>query len=259
MIRSNYMFNLKIRPWPIILSIFSLNFITSLLIFIKFFNINCLLIRIVIILLSTILWWKDWSSEQIKKGMLFINLENSIKIAIILFITSEVILFLRIFWRYFHYKLSPVIEIRIKWPPIIIFRFNATPIIRTSILLTSRITVTIRHELITKNIINKIKIYIIISILLGFIFRFFQLLEYKNSFFSISDSNFGTVFYILTGLHGIHVIIGFIFLSLNLMKLKKITIVKIYSVSIEIRLWYWHFVDLIWIFLFYLIYYKNRI
>lgn len=84
-----------------------------------------------------------------------------------------------------------------------------------------------------------------------------QYSEYKNSFFSIRDSSYGTVFFILTGFHGIHVIIGTIFLIFRLKKSIKIEYRR-EILRFEIASWYWHFVDVVWLFLYFFVYYLNN-
>lgn len=144
---------------------------------------------------------------------MFFNLEAGVKFAFILFILSEVFFFFSFFWAYFHFYLSPVLDLGYSWPPyfILIFNFINIPLLNSLILLSSGVSVTLSHYFLIKGSLW-FKFFLIITFVLGLFFSFFQYLEYRNSFFSISDSSFGTRFFVLTGFHGIHVLVGTFFL-----------------------------------------------
>lgn len=256
----NYYIILNRSPWPIILILGSLNLFLGLSLTIKFIR-KILILNLIVLTVCCFIWWIDYSTELNKYGQDLKNLREISKNSIILFIISEVILFFSLFWRYFRFFLSPIIEIGETWPPNIIeiFDWIIIPMINTIILLLSRVTLTIRHhnlfEIKNYKSFNK---NLITTIILGITFTLLQSLEYKESFFSLNDSRFGRTFYILTGLHGSHVIIGSIFLTAVLIHLSQINPRIINYIRIELASWYWHFVDLVWIFVYYFLYYLNK-
>ena len=134
----------------------------------------------------------------------------------ILFIASEVMFFFSFFWGYFHFALSPAIEIGCIWPPygIQVFNYLHVPLYNTFVLLLSGVCVTWTHnEVVLKNSKNKFNTYfsLILTLLLAIHFTYWQLNEYIMSSFNIADSVYGSIFFMATGFHGIHVILGLYF------------------------------------------------
>lgn len=182
-----------------------------------------------------------------------------------LFIISEVIIFISLFWRYIHnaYTINPFIGNF--WPPKGITPSNPTRIIifGTSILLSSRIIIMIRHNiLIKKNFKIKNLIYIIITIIIGIIFIDIQVIEISNLLiklkFNFNDSIFRNSFLFTTSLHATHVIIGLLGLIISNYIVKKNINNIIMIITFETRIWYWHFVDYVWVIVFTIFYYLNR-
>lgn len=257
--KSHYFLELQIRPWPIISTLISGNLFFRIYLLFKYNENYNLIISLIIIILTSHKWWKNYRIEYNILGIGNFNSEKTIKKAFILFIFSEILLFFSFFWAYFHFYSSPVIELGLTWPPysLIIFNFTNVPLINTLILLTSGITITLSHLYLNIGQTKKIKNFLIITITLGVLFRIFQLIEYKRSFFNIRDCNFGSRFFILTGFHGIHVLIGTIFLFYNFNQLIKTCTEKKNYIRLDLSAWYWHFVDVVWIFLYFLVYYLN--
>lgn len=153
--------------------------------------------------------------------------------------------------------LSPDIWFGSIWPPINILSFNPyrVPLLNTIILLSSGVTITISHyNLLIEKLKNRIK-YLFYTILLGIIFTLFQFIEYNEAIFNISDSVYGSIFFIITGFHGLHVLIGTLFLIYNIYLIKNLDYSFNHHFCFEAAAWYWHFVDVIWLFLFILVYY----
>lgn len=164
--------------------------------------------------------------------------------------------FLSFFWAFFHNFLSPRIEIGRNWPPKILKIFNPynIPLLNTIILLRSGITITWSHYIILIEKFNKIKNSLITTILLGIYFSLLQYIEYTESLFNISDSIYGRIFFLITGFHGIHVIIGTIFIISTFLRLTKSHFSKLHHFGFEASSWYWHFVDVIWLFVYIFLY-----
>lgn len=245
----------SISPWPILLS-FSL--INNLFITINWFNnLNYFyFITIPCSLLCIFQWWRDIIRESTYQGSHTLNVYKGLRIGIILFITSEVLFFFSFFWAYFHSSLSPSIEIGQLWPPYNIIPFNPydIPLINTIILISSGLTITWSHHSIILINFKERKKSLFITIILGLYFSSLQIYEYYESPFTISDSIYGSTFFIATGFHGLHVIIGTIFLLICLYRLNKLHFSSSHHFGFEAAAWYWHFVDVVWLFLFISIY-----
>jgi len=254
---SNHPFHLvNFSPWPLIGAIRVLTLVTGIIKWFHQYNINLLILGIIITLLTIYQWWRDISRERTFQGLHTISVINGLKWGIILFIVSEILFFFSFFWRFFHSRLSPTIELGINWPPLGIFSFNPLqiPLLNTIILLTSGISVTWAHHRLRENNYSQTNIRLIITILLGIYFTILQSYEYIEASFSIADSIYGATFFIATGFHGIHVLIGTIFLLICLLRQKNFHFSSYHHFGFEAAAWYWHFVDIVWLFLYISIY-----
>lgn len=255
--KTHHFFLLNLRPWPIISRVSSFNLLISLIIFLKFNNTYCFLFSLVNVTISSFFWWVAYRSEFNLEGKNSLTLEKGIKLRIILFISSEVFFFFSFFWSYFHYFLSPNIELGLRWPPVNIefFDFLGVPLINTLVLIGSGLTVTVRHFYLIRGSKKNTNFWLMFTIRLGLLFSYLQFVEYSNSFFSIRDGRFGTSFFMLTGFHGLHVLIGSIFLTTTLIRSIFISSATGNFLRFELSSWYWHFVDVVWIFLYCFLYY----
>jgi len=181
---------------------------------------------------------------------------KGLKWGIILFITSEVLFFFSFFWAFFHSSLSPTFETGLLWPPTGISPFNAfqVPLLNTIILLSSGVSVTWAHHAILENNFSQTFQSLMITIFLGVYFTSLQALEYWEASFSFSDSVYGSTFFIATGFHGIHVIIGTTFLLICWVRHSSRLFSRTHHFGFEAAAWYWHFVDVVWLFLYISIY-----
>lgn len=244
------------RPWPLIRS-FSVFFIIIGVINWLRINFNYLLILNFILLFFVIFqWWRDVVRERTLQGNHTLKVLRGLQMGIILFIVSEIIFFLSFFWAYFHLFLSPRVEVGSYWPPIKIIVFNPynVPLLNTLILLRSGVRITWGHYIILRKKYNESNFRILLTVILGILFTFFQYLEYRESYFSISDSSYGRIFFIATGFHGIHVLIGTVFIFISLNRINKIHFSEFHHFGFEAASWYWHFVDVVWLFLYIFIY-----
>lgn len=206
------------------------------------------------------LWWRDIIREGSFENRHTREVLKGLKLGIILFITSEIFFFLRFFWAFFHSSLSPDIFIGQIWPCQGIKTFNpiAIPLINTLILLRSGISLTASHHSIILGIKKKSILYLSLTVFLGIYFSILQYIEYKEASFSISDSVYGSCFFIATGFHGLHVLIGTIFLIVCLIRLIKKHFSSNHHFGFEAAAWYWHFVDVVWLFLYICIYWFGK-
>jgi cytochrome c oxidase subunit 3 len=174
----------------------------------------------------------------------------------LLFIISEIFFFLAFFWAFFHSSFNPSPVIGGVWPPVYLTSLNlwGIPYLNTLILLASSGTITLVHHLLVEGFKSASITLFFITILLAVIFTFLQLFEYKTSPFTISDGIYGSTFYMATGFHGFHVFIGTCFLYICLERLCLNHFTKEHHFGFEAAAWYWHFVDVVWLFLFVTIY-----
>nr|QLD97172.1 cytochrome c oxidase subunit 3 [Ixodes rubicundus] len=239
-------------PWPFTSCISSLMLTISTILMLHF-SFSFMIFLTLMILLSTLFqWWRDVSREASFQGWHSSNVILGLKLGMILFIVSEIFFFISFFWAFFHSSLSPNIEIGSMWPPKNILPFNPfeIPLLNTTILISSGISVSwTHHSIINKNYKEAFN-SLLITITLGLTFTILQGWEYYQAQFSMSDSIFGSTFFMTTGFHGIHVIIGTLFLIVSLIRINKNLISSSHHFGFEAAAWYWHFVDVVWLFLF---------
>lgn len=244
------------RPWPLIASNAGLCLVLSGLSWVNKVNRYCTIISISILIIVSFSWWRDVHRESTWQGNHSEVVMNGLKTGIVLFILSEVLFFASFFWAFFHRRISPTIELGQRWPPVSIKSFNPIriPLLNTILLLSSGVTVTWAHHEILKGNIRKTKTSLSTTIILGAVFTALQGFEYMEAPFCIADSVFGSTFFMATGFHGMHVIIGSVFLLVSLTRFTKINASPQHIVGFECAAWYWHFVDVVWLFLYSIMY-----
>nr|YP_010426346.1 cytochrome c oxidase subunit III [Neucentropus mandjuricus]USL48461.1 cytochrome c oxidase subunit III [Neucentropus mandjuricus] len=253
----NHPFHLvNYSPWPLTGSMGTMIMMMGITKMFHKFNFQLMFIGIIIIILTMFQWWRDIIRESTYQGYHNKEVNMNMKWGMALFILSEVMFFLSFFWAFFHSSLSPTIDIGMNWPPKNIETFNPfqIPLLNSIILISSGITVTWTHYSILKNNKNKSVISLMITIFLGIYFTLIQSMEYNEATFSLNDSVYGTTFFVTTGFHGLHVIIGTTMLSICLIRLIKNQFSSDHHFGLEASIWYWHFVDVIWLFLFVFMY-----
>ena len=246
-------------PWPMNMSVSLFNvtvlgaFVFHSILKIKIFVFYALFI----IIYCMSLWFRDVISEGTYLGDHTLAVQKGLNMGIALFIISEALFFLAIFWAFFHSALSPTIELGAQWPPMGIQSINPfeLPLLNTILLLSSGVTVTYSHHSLIGGFRGPALYGLIFTAALAIIFTGFQDIEYNVSSFTISDGTFSSCFYFGTGFHGLHVIIGTAFLSVGLWRLLAYHLTENHHLGFEGAILYWHFVDVVWIFLYISIYY----
>nr|YP_010167694.1 cytochrome c oxidase subunit III [Anthocharis scolymus]QRW37678.1 cytochrome c oxidase subunit 3 [Anthocharis scolymus] len=243
-------------PWPFTGAIGSMTLVTGLVKWFHNFNMNLLILGYFIIILTMYQWWRDVCREGTYQGKHTILVSKGLRWGMILFIISEIFFFISFFWAFFHSSLAPNIELGTMWPPMSIIPFNPfqIPLLNTIILITSGLTVTWAHHALMNNNFSQTSQSLFITILLGFYFSMLQTFEYYEAPFTISDSVYGSTFFMATGFHGLHVIIGTIFLLTCFIRLINNHFSSTHHFGFEAAAWYWHFVDVVWLFLYISIY-----
>lgn len=257
MINHNHPFHLvDFRPWPFTGAIGSITLVVGIIKWFHEFNLNLFFLGYIIIIITIYQWWRDICREGTFQGKHTILVSKGLRWGIILFIISEIFFFLSFFWAFFHRSLNPNIEIGIIWPPIGIITFNPfkIPLLNTIILISSGVSVTWAHHALLNNNSKQTTQGLFITIILGIYFSIIQIYEYIEAPFSIADRIYGSTFFMATGFHGLHVIIGTIFLTICLFRQMNNHFSKNHHFGFEAAAWYWHFVDVVWLFLYIFIY-----
>lgn len=213
-------------------------------------------ITLLIVTVSMICWFKDVVREGTYLGNHTLLVQQGLKYGMILFIVSEVLFFTGFFWTYFHAAIAPNIELGSLWPPqgIAVLSPLEVPLLNTILLLTSGILATWGHHALKNKDYVETRNALIITIVLGLIFTGYQALEYEEAMFTIADSVYGSIFFLATGFHGMHVIVGTALIIGSLVRVLLNHFTWNHHVGLEAALWYWHFVDVVWIFLYIFVY-----
>jgi cytochrome c oxidase subunit 3 len=209
-------------------------------------------------------WWRDVINEAEHKGDHTRVVQIHHRYGMILFIASEVMFFVAWFWAYFNSALFPadvhqVVRTELfggVWPPKGIETFDPwhLPLLNTLILLTSGTTVTWAHHALLHGDRDSLKKGLWCTVILGLLFTCVQAYEYSHAHFAFSGNVYGATFFMATGFHGAHVIIGTIFLIVCLARAYAGHFTPKQHLGFEFAAWYWHFVDVVWLFLFACIY-----
>jgi len=246
-------------PWPLYtsLSLLSLT-LNSALAMHNFANAYVFTyIGLFLVVSSMTLWFRDIIAEGTFLGNHTLAVQKGLNLGVILFIVSELMFFVAIFWAFFHSALTPTVELGAQWPPMGIDPINPfeLPLLNTIILLSSGATVTYSHHALIQGDRAGAIYGAIATVVLAIVFTAFQGVEYSVSSFTISDGAFGSCFYFGTGFHGFHVIIGTIFIGVGLWRIYAYHLTDNHHLGFEGGILYWHFVDVVWLFLYVSIYY----
>jgi len=243
-------------PWPILGS-FSVSLLVSGLVF-SWSNHGTILLWVGLLSLATscFFWWSNIISESTFLGAHTTRVQTGLRLGIGLFIVSEIFFFLGFFWAYLHCSLSPNVELGSCWPPLGLCSLNAfhVPLLSTVVLLSSGATVTWSQSALSSGSSSSALTGLVITVSLGAFFTLLQGFEYHIRPFNISDGAYGSCFYLATGFHGLHVIIGTLFLLVRLSRLVKRHFSPARHLGFVFACWYWHFVDVVWILLYVIIY-----
>nr|AHB23656.1 cytochrome c oxidase subunit III [Idris sp. MM-2013] len=247
-----------LSPWPLITSLNILSMMISMTMMFNLKSKNLLFLSIILIILCSYQWWRDVIRESSFQGFHTPNVMEGLKFGMIMFIISEVFFFISFFWSYFHMFLSPSIQIGSIWPPMglkfMLINPYQLPLLNTIILISSGMFLTWSHYAIIKMKFTIAKEMMKLTTYFGMIFTLIQIHEYFEASFSIFMSNYGTTFFVMTGFHGIHVIIGTIFIIISYNRMNWLQFSNLHHLGFEASAWYWHFVDVVWLFLFLFIY-----
>lgn len=247
-----------ISPWPLVTSFALLALTTSAVGYFHGVELGgyAVLTSIISVVGAIILWFRDVAAEGSLGGHHSFAVQRSLNYGVLLFIVSEIFFFVSIFWAFFHSALSPTVELGNQWPPAGIETLNAfeVPLLNTLILLSSGASLTYAHHALIQGNRKATIIGFIVTLILAVSFTGYQALEYYEAPFTISDGIYGSTFYMGTGFHGAHVIIGTLFLLVAFFRILNYSLTDHHHLGFESAALYWHFVDVVWLFLWVSIY-----
>lgn len=244
-------------PWPFLTAVSLGALLTSLVSYFQYnsWSLFYLVVCFFCLSFSVFFWIHDVIIES-KVGCHTKLVQKGLRFGMFLFIISEVMFFVSFFWAFFHFSLSPSVFLFCVWPPIGITTIDpwGIPFLNTIILLSSGVTLTTSHRAILANKKTLAKFFLLLTLFYGFFFTLLQLYEYISCPFNINDSVYGSIFFLSTGFHGLHVIIGTVFLLFCYLLMQKRYYTIKRHLSFECGAYYWHFVDVVWLFLFITVY-----
>jgi len=201
-------------------------------------------------------WWRGVIHEAFVEKAYTPPVKLGLRYGMGLFISSEVMFFVAFFWAYYSAALFPPAILGGVWPPADIPTANpfGMPLLMTAILLSSGVAVTSAHHAVLREDRRGLLRGLLLTVLLGLSFTLCQAYEYAHADFSLSSGMFGSTFFMATGFHGLHVIIGTLFLGVCLWRAARGQFKADGHFGLTAAAWYWHFVDVVWLFLFVSIY-----
>ncbi|MAZ07231.1 MAG: cytochrome c oxidase subunit 3 [Rickettsiales bacterium] len=253
-------------PWPLVTGISALILAWGFIQFMHEEKTLLFYLGSIAVGVSCILWWRDVILESEQGGFHNKVVQIGLRYGMIFFIASEVMFFSAWFWAFFDVAFYPgensaeligrQESLGGVFPPenVELIPPFGIPLLNTFILLASGGTVTWAHHALRQNDQKNFMIFLFLTILLGIIFTGFQAFEYQHATFSIDEGIYPSTFYMATGFHGAHVIIGTIFLIVCFIRGLRSGMNPKKHLGFEFAAWYWHFVDVVWLFLFTFVY-----
>nr|QXT43884.1 cytochrome c oxidase subunit III [Craspedacusta sowerbii]QXT43899.1 cytochrome c oxidase subunit III [Craspedacusta sowerbii]QZN07979.1 cytochrome c oxidase subunit III [Craspedacusta sowerbii]QZN08009.1 cytochrome c oxidase subunit III [Craspedacusta sowerbii]QZN08024.1 cytochrome c oxidase subunit III [Craspedacusta sowerbii] len=243
-------------PWPYVTGCGAMFTTVGAILYFHYSQPWLLLLGVAVLVFIFFVWCRDVIREATFQGHHTFIVKRGLKIGMILFILSEICFFFSFFWAFFHSSLVPAIELGSIWPPQGIEVLNpfSVPLLNTAVLLSSGATVTWAHHAIISGKRDEAIQGLFLTLVLGVLFTSLQVMEYIEASFCIADSVYGSVFFVATGFHGLHVIIGTTFLAVCWVRLVYHQFTRHHHFGFEAASWYWHFVDVVWLFLYVCIY-----
>ncbi len=248
-------------PWPLAGALGAGLTVVGIIHAAHFGSYLILALGMLVVMATAALWWRDVLSESSTPGLHSPVVRLGLRYGMTLFIASEVMFFVGFFWAFFHFAIYPehVLDVTgpAMWPPAGVETFDPfkLPFLNTMILLLSGCTVTWAHHSLIEGDRKHLIMALGLTILLGMSFTCFQAIEYSDAPFKFDGGGvYPAVFFLATGFHGVHVIIGTIFLTVCWFRSRAGQFTPARHFGFEAAAWYWHFVDVVWLFLFVAVY-----
>lgn len=256
----HYFNDIAYTPWPYYIGLGVFFFLLSFIMGFKQLELHgvIMLISFVSLVLTILGWFGDMFIESVVYGKYNRKIRQALNYGFILFLVSEVFLFMGFFWGYFDRLFDPVLWTGGNSLPYGIEPLykSIKPIFATFLLICSGFFVNLSYVSIKYSWVKAMN-YSSVGIILGGLFLYIQFIEYSTLLFTIEDSVFSSSFYMLTGFHGFHVIVGLLFLLIEQERLYNCHFNREKQQGYFMAVMYWHFVDYIWIFLFLSLYITN--
>jgi cytochrome c oxidase subunit 3 len=246
-------------PWPLVGSVGGGLTVLGIIFIAHGHGPLILFLGLATVLATMFFWWRDVVRESRTPGLHSAVVRLGLRYGMALFIASEVMFFVGFFWAFFHFALYPEHVLGTEnpvWPPATVRTFDPfhLPFLNTMILLLSGTTVTWAHHCLIEGDKKGLVAGLVFTVLLGLSFTGFQVMEYSEAPFHFTGGIYPSVFFLATGFHGFHVIIGTIFLIVCTLRAASDQFSPARHFGFEAAAWYWHFVDVVWLFLFICIY-----
>jgi len=243
-------------PWPAIGSFGAFVLAVGLVMFMYDMGPWVFVVGLLLVAYTMLAWWRDVVREGEHEGHHTAVVQLGLRYGMILFIVSEVMFFVAWFWAYFNASIYPTEQMGGVWPPqgVEIFDPWHLPFLNTVILLTSGTTVTWAHHALQHGNRKGLIQGLVCTVILGALFTCVQAYEYAHAPFTFDGGIYSSTFFMATGFHGAHVLIGTIFLIVCLIRAASGHFSSDHHFGFEAAAWYWHFVDVVWLFLFVWVY-----
>ena len=242
--------------WPLVGAVAGGVLATGIVLYMHEMTPWLLPIGVVLVLVTMFFWWREVIREAVFQGHHTKIVQLGLRYGMVLFIASEVMFFAAFFWAFFHASLFPTEATGFQWPPEGVETFDPfhLPFLNTLVLLLSGCTVTWAHHALVNGDQKGTIQGLALTVILGLFFSALQAYEYSHAAFGFTDGIYSSTFYMATGFHGFHVIIGTVFLAVCLWRAWAGHFKKDHHFGFEAAAWYWHFVDVVWLFLFVCVY-----
>ena len=247
----------KPSPWPVIGALGGAGLgLGGVVIFMHTGQIWLMTIGGIVVLLTMYFWWRDVIREGLDRIDHTPVVQRGLRFGMILFIASEVMFFAAFFWAFFNASIMPTDAVSNIWPPPGVETIPAwrLPFVNTLLLLTSGATVTWAHHALRHGNHQQLIYGLALTVALGVAFIGVQGYEYAHAAFGFREGIYPSTFFMATGFHGFHVTVGAIFLAVCLYRALKRQFTPDHHIGFEAAAWYWHFVDVVWLFLFIWVY-----
>ena len=251
-------------PWPLLGALSGGLTAVGAVLFMHYDITWVMLLGLVCVLAVMFFWWRDVIKESVVQKAHTLIVKIGLRYGMMLFIASEVMFFAAFFWAYFDAHLftdearqfARVEHTGGIWPPEGVRPFDPfhLPFLMTLILLLSGCTVTWAHHALREGHNDQAAKALAVSVLLGLTFSGLQIYEYTHAAFGFREGIYSSTFYMATGFHGFHVVVGTIFLAVCWFRTMRSHFTPDSHFGFEAAAWYWHFVDVVWLFLFVAVY-----
>jgi cytochrome c oxidase subunit 3 len=244
-------------PWPLLLALSLLGFVSGVLGSLSgiLFGVSLVCVSVASVFLVLGGWFRDIRREGAMEGMHVSRVHRGLRLGVLLFIGSEAMLFFAFFWAFFWSSLGASASLGGVWPAFGVGELDQSlAALNTGLLLSSGVAGTYGHHAFVCASRRGAFLGLLRCVALGCVFALVQALEYAWSPVWLSSGVFGSCFFVLTGFHGGHVLLGLLMLGTVILRLVWYDGTVQHLFGLELALWYWHFVDVVWLFLYVSIY-----